>query len=51
MKLFARGFVSQLTPLDEPVEYEQWIGILYTCAVFRGVLEHPVRWLDPTPPA
>lgn len=21
--------------------YEQWIGLLYACAVFRGVLTHP----------
>lgn len=30
--------------LDESVSYEQWIGLLYACAVFRGVLEHPPIW-------
>lgn len=30
--------------IDETVTYEQWIGLLYACAVFRGVLVHPPRW-------
>lgn len=28
----------------EEATYEQWIGLLYACAVFRGVLTHPVPW-------
>lgn len=31
-------------PIDEEASYEQWIGLLYACAVFRGVVEHPPRW-------
>ncbi len=25
-------------------EFEQRIGLLYACAVYRGVLSHPPRW-------
>lgn len=32
-------------PIDEEASYEQWIGLLYACAVFRGVVEHPPPWL------
>lgn len=28
-------------PIDAEASYEQWIGLLYACAVFRGVLTHP----------
>lgn len=31
-------------PVDAEASYEQWIGLLYACAVFRGVLPHPVKW-------
>lgn len=31
--------------LDDEVSYEQWIGLLYACAVFRGVLTHPPPWI------
>lgn len=30
-------------------EYEQWIGVLYACAVFRGVLTYPPPWLADEP--
>lgn len=30
--------------LDDEPFYEQWIGLLYACAVFRGVLVHPPAW-------
>jgi hypothetical protein len=27
--------------IDEEASYQQWIGLLYACAVFRGVVSHP----------
>lgn len=45
-----RHFVSHLRDAvgyvdpRESVENQLWIALLYTCAVYRGVLDHPVRW-------
>jgi hypothetical protein len=27
-------------------EEQLWIALLFTCAVYRGVLPYPVVWLD-----
>lgn len=45
MRLEAEERARAREPLPiEEATYEQWIGLLYACAVFRGVLSHPVPW-------
>lgn len=43
MRREAEAAPRPLMPIEEAT-YEQWIGLLYACAVFRGVLTHPVAW-------